>query len=111
MKLFIKSPGLSLQQLLPGDGFGEDLALQPEVIVHLKVLGQVHALSQYTLQTVVYRQEVRVDVALVVAAAVEALNVGPQSTLLGLEVPGPGVQIWSTNSSSCLMLSENTTQS
>ncbi|TNN85603.1 hypothetical protein EYF80_004236 [Liparis tanakae] len=88
--------------LFPGNGFGEDLPLQPEVIVHLEVLGQVHPLSQDTLQTVVHRQEVRVDVALVVAATVEAFDVGPQGALLGLEVPGTGVQICSgtTNSSS-----------
>lgn len=70
----------------------------------MEVLGQVHPLSQNTLQAVVHGQEVRVAVALVVAAAVEAFDVGPQSTLLGLEVPGTSVQICSktTNRSSYL---------
>jgi len=83
-----------LQQLLPGDGFGEDLALQPEVIVHLEVLGQIHALAQDALQAVVHGQEVGVSLVVVVAAAVEALDVSPQRTLLGLEVPRPRVQVW-----------------
>lgn len=83
----------SLQQLLPGDGFGEDLPLQPEVVIHLEVLGQVDPLPQDALQAVVHRQEVWVAVGLVVAATVEALDVRPQSALLGLEVPGPSIQI------------------
>lgn len=85
----------SLQQFFPGYRFGEDLTLQPQVIVHLKVFRQVHPLSEDTLQTVVHRQEVRIAVTFVVATTVEAFDIGPQSALLGLEVPGTGVQIWS----------------
>ena len=61
----------------------------------MEVLGQVHPLSQDALQAVVHGQEVRVGVALVVAAAVEAFDVGPQSALLGLEVPRTSVQVCS----------------
>lgn len=84
---------LSLQQFLPRYGIREDFPLKPEVVVHLEVLGQVHSLPQNALQTVVHRKEVGVVVALVIAAAVEAFDVGPQGALLGLEVPGPSVQI------------------
>lgn len=92
-KEFRTSVGFSLQQFLPRYGVGENLPLQPEVVVHLEVLGQLHPLAQNALQAVVHRQEVRVVVGLVVAAAVEAFDVGAQGALLGLEVPGTGVQI------------------
>lgn len=58
----------SLQQLLPGDGPGEDLSLQPQVVVDLEILRQLHALAQHALQAVVHRQEVRVAVRPVIAA-------------------------------------------
>lgn len=61
----------------------------------MEVLRQVHPLSQNALQAVVHRKEVRVSVALLVAAAVEAFDVGPQSTLLSLEVPGTSIQVCS----------------
>lgn len=88
------SPCPSLQQLLPGDGPGEDLPLQPEVVVDLEILGQVHTLAQHALQAVVHGQEVGVAVGAVVAPRVEALDAGTKGTLLRLEIPGPGVQVW-----------------
>lgn len=57
----------SLQQLLPGDGSGEDLPLQPQVVVDLEILGQVHTLAQHALQAVVHRQKIRVAVCPVIA--------------------------------------------
>lgn len=85
---------MSLQQLLPGDGSGEDLPLQPQVVVDLEILGQIHALAQHTLQAVVHRQKIGVAVRPVVTTRVEALDAGTQGALLRLEVPGTGVQVW-----------------
>lgn len=88
----VSSP--SLQQLLPGDGPGEDLPLQPQVVVDLEILGQLHTLAQHALQAVIHGQEVGVAVGTVVAPRVEALDAGTQGTLLCLEIPGTGIQVW-----------------
>lgn len=88
------SPCPSLQQLLPGDGPGEDLPLQPEVVVDLELLGQVHPLAQHALQAVIHRHKVGVAVGAVVAPRVEALDAGTQGTLLRLEIPRAGIQVW-----------------
>lgn len=87
--------GLSrtLQEPLPLDGLGEDLPLQPHLVAVVEVLGQLHALAQHALQAVVHRRKVAVPV-LVVAAAVELLDVLPKGALLRLEVPGTRVDVW-----------------
>lgn len=59
----------------------------------MEILGQLHSLTQHALQAVVHWREVAVPVP-IIAAAVELLNALPQGTLLRLEVPGPGVDIW-----------------
>lgn len=84
----------SLQQLLPGDGPGEDLPLQPQVVVDLEILGQLHPLAQHALQAVIHGQEIGVAVGPVVAPRVEALDAGTQGTLLCLEIPRTGIQVW-----------------
>lgn len=66
----------SLQELFPGNGFGKDFTLQPEVIVHLEVFWKVDPLSKHTLKAVVHREEFRVALVLVVASAVEPFDVG-----------------------------------
>lgn len=81
-----------LQQPLPLDRLREHLPLQPHLVAVVKVVGQLHALTQYALQAVVHGREVAVPVA-VVAPAVELLDALPQGALLRLEVPGPGVDI------------------
>lgn len=88
--------GLSrtLQKPLPLDGLGEDLPFQPHLVAVVEVLGQLHALAQHALQAVVHRRKVAVPV-LVVAAAIELLDVLPEGALLCLEVPGPRVDVWS----------------
>lgn len=85
---------LAVQQLLPTNGLGKHLPLQPELVGVVEVLGELQALAQYALQAVVHRGELRV-LGLVVPAAVEGLDVGPQGAFLSLEIPRPCIDVCS----------------
>lgn len=93
-----------LQQPLPLDRLREDLSLQPHFVAVVEVLRQVHALAQHALQAVVHGREV-VVLVLVVAAAVELLDALPQSALLRLEIPRPGINIWDEEQMTCYFFS------
>lgn len=51
------SLSLVVQQLLPANGLGKHLPLQPEFVGVVEVLGELQPLSQHALQAVVHRRK------------------------------------------------------
>ncbi len=76
---------------VPIDGCGEDLLLEPPLVVALKFAGQLHGLIKHRGEAVVHRLKIGLQTVAVVATLIELFDAGAQSALLDVRVPGAGV--------------------
>ena len=87
------SLSLVMQQLLPANGLGKHLSLQPEFVGVVEVLGELQPLPQHALQAAVLWRKLRV-LRFVVPPAVEGFDVGSQGAFFSLEIPWSCIDIY-----------------